>query len=161
VQRVMEDWGKALRMAQGGEQGFLDRAADLAVHGTPAAIHQLLAREAEVQRLDAVRRLPDPPARAIEMLEGWIVLGISDKALLDEEDIANAHVIVYGLAEDAGLRRFGPRYFFTPGALTCGKVGVLELLGDGQLQVSVYEYSGTPLWSEILQGRAPQLVVTT
>jgi len=43
-----------------------------------------------------VRRLPPPPARAIEMIDDRVVLLVHDKAVLDEEDIANAHLIVYG-----------------------------------------------------------------
>ena len=43
-----------------------------------------------------------------------------DKAILDEDDVANAHVIVYGEAADADFKRFGPRSFLTPGPVAKG-----------------------------------------
>ncbi|HEY2735695.1 MAG TPA: hypothetical protein VGI70_16975, partial [Polyangiales bacterium] len=84
-----------------GEDEFLRRGAALACAGSADDIEGLLAEDRAAQRLSLLRRLPPPPARAIEMLEKWIVLAVHDKAILDEDDVANAHVIVYGKAPEA------------------------------------------------------------
>src|SRR5262249_6252083 len=62
--------------------------------------------------------LPPPPSRAVEMLDDRIVLMVYDKAVLDEEDVANATAIVWGNAQEAQLRPIGPRGFVTPGWVT-------------------------------------------
>ena len=91
------------------EEEFLTRAAELAVSGDAEEIGALLAQHRAATRLHAIRKLPEAPARAIEMMDKWIVLAVHDKAVLDEDDIANAHIIVYGRADEAGIKRFGPR----------------------------------------------------
>jgi len=161
IDAVVGSWAGEIMGGPADEDAFLTRAATLAVDGTPEAISTLLNADTFSRRLALVRRLPPAPARAIEMLDKWIVLGVHDKAVLDEEDIANADVIVYGKSDAPHLKRFGPRAFFTPGPLSAGNVGLLELMPEGQLEVSVYDLSGTPVWSETLQSRAAKLVVTT
>jgi hypothetical protein len=161
IDAVVGNWAGEIMGGTADEDAFLTRAATLAVEGTPEAIAGLLNADTFARRLGLVRKLPQAPARAIEMLDKWIVLGVHDKAVLDEEDIANADVIVYGKADASHLKRFGPRAFFTPGPLSAGNVGMLELMADGQLEVSVYDLTGTPVWSETLQSRAAKLVVTS
>lgn len=160
IDAVVGNWAGEIMGGEADEEAFLNRAAALAVDGTPDAIAALLNADMFARRLGLVRKLPPAPARAIEMLDKWIVLGVHDKAVLDEEDIANADVIVYGKGDAPHLKRFGPRAFFTPGPLSAGNVGMLELMPDGQLEVSVYDLTGTPVWSETLQSRAAKLVVT-
>ena len=89
-----------------------------------------------------------------------MVLFVHDKAILDEEDIANAHLIVYGRASESDLRRFGRRAFFTPGPLKGGRVGVLEATDDG-VTVSLYDLSGQPVWRETLAQAATKVTVAT
>ncbi|MEO0326623.1 MAG: hypothetical protein AAF447_27005, partial [Myxococcota bacterium] len=79
---------------------------------------------------------------------------------LDEDDIANANIIVYGHAEGPLLKRFGPRAFFTPGPLARGTVGLLELDGDGHVVIATYTPAGEALTREQLQGRATKLTVS-
>ena len=149
--------------ARGGleRDDFLERAADLAVNGSAESIAQLLALERTQSRMTLVRRLPEPPARAIEMLDTWIVLAVYDKAVLDEDDIANAHVIVYGRGDEPSFKRFGPRCFFTPGPLTRGHVGCLELMKEGHMEVRLLDLEGTLLWREPLLAAGSKLVVTS
>jgi hypothetical protein len=154
---IVERWA---RERLGPEQ-FLARGAELACSGSPDEIGALLREEDAAQRLMAVRRLPDPPARAIEMMDTWLVLAVHDKAVLEEDDIANAHVIVYGRAKEAAIKRFGPRCFFTPGPIAGGKLGMLSLRADGQLDVSLLDLRGEVLATEALQAGAGRLVVTT
>jgi hypothetical protein len=156
IESVAADWSRA-RLEQ---DEFLTRAAELSCSGSANDISQLLAQEREGGRFDLIRKLPDPPARAIEMLDSWIVLAVHDKAVLDEDDIANAHIIVYGRADEASLKRFGPRCFFTPGPLAAGKLGCLELLPEGHMQIHLLGLDGESLRSESLYGTSAKLVVT-
>ena len=91
-----------------GEQEFLRNGVELACEGTPDQISALLSEEREVSRLQRIRVLPPPPARAIEMMDRFLVLAVYDKAVLDEDDIANAQVIVYGRAEEPGVEALRP-----------------------------------------------------
>lgn len=139
---------------------FLEVAVDVAASGTSDAIEALLDIDEQVTRLDAIRTLPPAPARAVEMIGDRIVLVIHDKKVLDEEDIANAAVIVYGRSQEMLLKRFGPRYFFTPGPLEQGRVGLIDLEEDGRIAVAAYAPSGEPLWREVLQGRKGKVSVS-
>jgi hypothetical protein len=134
------------------EPEFLARAAALACDGSADEIGALLAQERSGGQLQLLRKLPEPPARAIEMLDKWIVLAVYDKAVLDEDDIANAHIIVYGRSEEPGIKRFGPRCFFTPGPLESGKVGCIELMPQGHIEVRLLDLSGAVLFREALYG---------
>jgi hypothetical protein len=154
---VVSEWSKEnLR-----EDDFLARGAVLACDGGADAIEALLGEDRSVQRWSAVRRLPDPPARAIEMLEKWIVLAVHDKAILDEDDVANAHLIVYGKAGEADFKRFGPRSFLTPGPLSKGKVGRLTLRDDGHLDIDLLDLKGATVLHEEVSPSAAKVVVTS
>lgn len=156
VEDAVRSWsGESL-----GEDEFLSRAVTLACEGEADQIDALLSEDRATQRLSAVRKLPDPPARAIEMLDKWIVLAVHDKAVLDEDDVANAHVIVYGKASEADFKRFGPRSFLTPGPLGKGKVGRLTLRDDGNLEVALLDLSGTELLREEISLATAKVVVT-
>lgn len=139
---------------------FLAQAVELALSGSPEQVQSLLAAEARGRRLSAVRCLPEPPSRAVEMLERWILLAVFDKAVLDEDDIANTHVILYGKTEQPALARFGPRCFFSPGPLSGGHVGHLELQPNGDLYLQVRDLAGRILQSEVLAAIPAKFVVT-
>jgi len=143
-----------------GSASFLTRAAEVACSGDADAIDALLAAQQARQQLRRVRKLPEPPARAIELLEQWIVLGVHDKAVLDEEDIANAHVILYGKASQPAVKSFGPRCFFTPGPISARRVGILEVQDDGELEVQVRDLEGKILTRERILRGAGKVVVT-
>ncbi|MCA9576032.1 MAG: hypothetical protein R3B40_11170 [Polyangiales bacterium] len=153
---------ESLKAATGGTDGtFLGAAVDAALHGSPAAIAALLDADAEFEKLRALQILPPAPARAVEMLDDRMVLLVHDKAVLAEDDIANASVIVFGRSKELLLKRFGSRYFFTPGPLSQGQVGLLEREGDGRLAAAAFDLSGRPLWREILQWRTAKIMVAT
>ncbi len=118
----------------------------VAIDGTPQAIDALLESERAVRSLERLRTLPPPPARAVEMLGDRICLVVHDKKILDEEDIANAAVIVYGASPERLLKRFGPRYFFTPGPLAeDGVLGVLEFDDEGHAAILTVDMKGVEL----------------
>lgn len=141
-------------------RSFLDRAVDLACHGTPEQLFEELDADRQLRRLERLRALPASPARAVEIVGDRIVLMVHDKRVLDEDDIANATMIVYGRSDELLLKRFGPRYFFSPGPLAGGKVGLLEADEDGRIALSAYAPSGEPLWREVLQGKRSKLSVS-
>lgn len=141
------------------ERSFLDRAIEFADAG-PDEIEALLADDAVLTRLRSIHRLPDPPARAVEMIDDRLLLFVYDKGVLDEEDIANAHMIVYGRGETADLRRFGRRVFFTPGPLATQRVGLLEATTDGLFALS-YDLTGPLVWREALAFAATKVIVAT
>ena len=141
------------------DEEFLRRGVELACHGSAAAIRQLLQADQEAQRLSLLRRLPEPPACAIEMLDKWIILAVHDKAVLEEDDVANAHVIVYGHAEKAHYKRFGPRSFLTPGPLSQGLVGSVGLRPDGALELNLLDLDGSKVLTESLAPAAVGKVV--
>jgi len=160
IDRMVTSWARDIMNGEPTEDQFLASAVEAATDGSAADIERLLVADVAARRLSTIRKLPPPPARAIEMIDDRIILCVHDKAVLDEEDIANANVIVYGRSTGPDLKRFGPRYFFTPGPVTNGKVGVLESEPDGRLVVALYELTGAPIWREPLDKRVMKLVVT-
>jgi hypothetical protein len=144
--RALEAWRLELEGGEGARD-FLSRATDAVVRGPSHAIEALLEADALRAALDGVRILPAAPARAVELLDDRVVLLVHDKSVLDEEDIANAHLVVYGRSEASELRRFGRRIFFTPGPVSLGHVGLLEASEDG-VTLALYDLEGVPLWRE-------------
>jgi hypothetical protein len=157
VERAIKAWALELG-GEHAEDSFLERAALLARQGRPEDIEHLLEVDASRSRLEFVRKLPPSPARAIEMMDDRVVLFVHDKAILNEEDIANAQLIVYGRANESDLRRFGRRTFFTPGPLHGGRVGVLEASED-RVTVSLYDLAGIPVWRESVAPKATKVMV--
>ena len=140
--------------------GFLSRAAALALKGTPDAIDALLAEPDPGREVALLRRLPEAPMRAVDMLDRFVVLAVHDKAVLDEEDIANAHAIAYGRADEPACKRFGQRCFLTPGPLAGGTVARVRLLPEGALELAVLRLDGSVVASERLSDGGARLVVT-
>lgn len=159
IDGVLAKWANDLMDGRASEDAFLDHVIRLAPTGTASQIEALLAADTAVQRLDVVRKLPPPPARAIEMIDDRIVLMVHDKAVLDEEDIANASIIVYGKSDKHDLKRFGTRYFFTPGPAKDGHVGLIEIEEDGRVAVTVFDTAGTPVSREMLAARGGKMTV--
>ncbi|MEM1417053.1 MAG: hypothetical protein AAGH15_19305 [Myxococcota bacterium] len=159
AERLCLDWELELR-AELPDGDFLTGALALALEGAPPEIERLLERDRQRERLSRLRTLPPPPARAVEMVGDRIVLVVYDKKVLDEDDIANASIIVYGRSEEELLKRFGPRAFFTPGPLSRGVVGVLEVEDDGRVALATFSTEGEPRGREVLHGGASKLTVS-
>ena len=161
LEKVVAKWAREIMEGDASEDAFLARASEVAKNGNAGAIEALLASDHAVRRLDALRTLPPPPSRAIEMVDDRIGMVVHDKAILDEEDIANANVIVYGKSTEMVLKRFGPRYFFTPGPLAGQKLGLLELEPSGALVIAVFDPKGKPITRETLQARTSSKMMVT
>jgi hypothetical protein len=158
---VVERWAAEVMGGEASEDAFLREAAKLAATGDPRQIDNLLRRDHEVQRLSSLRCLPPSPARAVEVYDDKVVLFVHDKGQLDEEDIANAFLVVYGRSKGSAFNRFGPRAFFTPGPLQAGgRVAVLEREDDGNLVIAMFDpQTGEPAGRETLVTKRTRLVV--
>lgn len=152
--------GARARIDAADGRSFEDRAAEIALRGTASDIERVVDADVELERLAALRTVPRSPARAIEMLDDRIVIIVHDKTLLDEDDIANASVIVYGQSKELLVKRFGQRAFFSPGPLALDRVGILEHEEDGRVALSVFDTAGTPILREALAQRATKLTVS-
>jgi hypothetical protein len=162
VDGVVTDWAEEIMEGSASLDAFLDRVMAVTRDGQAQTIDRLLRADAEVRRLGRVRKLPPPPARAIELVEDRIVTAVYDKAVLDEDDIANATLVVYGKSDDTLIKRFGPRHFFTPGPLSKRRVAVVEPEPDGQIVIALYETTGAPVWREVLStGATSKLTVAS
>lgn len=159
LREVTRDWAREIFGAEPDPEAFLERAVELAIGGTPEQIEELLEAESSLRRLSAIRKLPPPPARAVELLADRILLAVYDKSVLDEEDIANAALIVYGKGKEAEIRRFGSRYFLTPGPAAEGRVALVEVEDDGGVSIALYETSGLPVWREKMARRTSKMSV--
>lgn len=162
AREAARDWGAELLQGAPGEPAFLERAFELARHGSAAQLTELLARDRAARRLVALRTLPAPPARAVEMFEDKIVLFVHDKAQLDAEDIANAYLVVYGRSKSVALNHFGPRTFFSPGPLKGGQLACLERHGDSGAAVVQFDLSSGEVLSRtpLLAGRSKMVVLS-
>ena len=149
----------AVDLGLGGDTSFLDRALAAALSENTRALDEFLTADLYARRLLDVRRLPDSPARAVEFLDDRIVLFVRDKSVLDEEDIANANLIVYASASESQLHKFGRRAFFSPGPLSAGRVGVIESSEEG-FSVAVYDVSGMPILRESLANAVTKVMVS-
>jgi hypothetical protein len=156
LERATERWRSELGV--GTDEAFLVRTLDAALSASAEEIEQLLADDRLTARLGQVRKLPPAPARAIELMEDRVVLIVHDKAVLDEEDIANANLIVYGQAAEASLRRFGKRAFFTPGPLAGRRVGIVEAMDDG-VYAAIMDLTGASILREALTAATTKLTV--
>jgi hypothetical protein len=161
LDKVLAHWRAEVSRGVSDEEAFLTQALELALGSESSAIRALLARDQERQRLSALRAVPAPPARAVELFDDKVVLFVHDKAQLDQEDIVNAFLIVYGRSKQGAMHRFGPRTFFTPGPLKQGRVAVLERDPEGHLVIASFDpRTGEPRGRELLPVRRSRMVVT-
>ncbi|GAC1351583.1 MAG: hypothetical protein NVS3B20_02830 [Polyangiales bacterium] len=121
---VVEGWTELL----GATPPLAERVSAI-LDADAATIRAEIDRERAKRRLSLLRSLPFEDARSIEMLNDRLVLLVEDSAVLDEEDLLPASVIVFGLGP-AMLRRVGSRVFLSPG-LPCHRSEGLLLLEEG------------------------------
>ncbi|MEM6962752.1 MAG: hypothetical protein AAF355_04415 [Myxococcota bacterium] len=159
IDRIMREWIDEVTHGRFDEVRFLDYAAQLILRGSADEIAELLDADQKVTRLRKIRSVPRPPERDVEMVSDRIVLVVYDKAILDEDDIANATLIVYGKSSEVFLKQFGPRYFFTPGPLEQNRVAVIEVDSEQSVSIVAYDLQGTLVFRETLSARATKMQV--
>lgn len=154
LDRMVEDRARRIVGDDPTDEAAWKRASALAKNGSPDAIDAYLATERERRRLRALESLPRPALRTMEMVGDRVSVLIHDKALLDEEDIFPAALLVYGKGESCLAKRIGTRWFLSPGRLSEGSgVCVLEENGD-DLVANFFSQTGAPVLSERMPSAA-------
>ncbi|HEY8041200.1 MAG TPA: hypothetical protein VIF15_15445 [Polyangiaceae bacterium] len=143
------------------DEGIWDRAFTVAATGSVAELDTFLRGERGRMRLKSLERLPPDELRSVEMFGDRVAVLLHDKALLDEEDIFSASLLIYGRSDAPLIKKIGPRWFLTPGPIGgpgCGAI-VLDDAGD-DLVATLYDAEGRVSHSEALHiGRAAKLSV--
>jgi hypothetical protein len=133
LDHVVEEWAQTI-----GVDATIDdrlRSDPSLLDAEPAVIAEEVERERARLRLGRLRTLAGPGLRALEILNDRVVLLVDDKAVLDEEDLLPATIIVFGKGEPT-VRRIGSRTFACPGALNVRGQGVI-LLDEGEASVNI------------------------
>lgn len=141
LDRAMAGWAEKLG-APRDDEALLDEVALLAPDAPAEALDALLAREALRARLSDVTDLTASSGCRVEMVEDRLLLVMHDRAKPDEDDLANALVIVQGSALRPDLQLAGGRAILMPGdASRGGHLGLVERLGE-RLRVAVLDGRG-------------------
>jgi hypothetical protein len=154
LERVVVSWAREIVGANPSDEALFKRAAIRCARAAPDDIDQFVEGERARLRLGVFMSLPPGQSRTIEILDGRVVLFVYDKAMLDEEDIAAAQLLVFGKAREPLIRRVGARVFLAPGPigsptggsalLDDGAEGIrIEILGPGGV-VTAHEQIGGP-----------------
>lgn len=159
VERCLFDWGcdrvfylgsdDALDQAAVGwaerlgaprdDAAFLDEVSALAPDGAPDVLDALLVRDARRRRL---ADLAGVSGRHVEMLDDRLLVVTSDALTPDEDDLANAAIVVQGRIARPELRLVGARALLMPGDLARhGHVGLVERVPQG-VRVSLHDPDG-------------------
>jgi hypothetical protein len=152
LDRLVLDWARRLVGPDPSEQGLWKRAAERCGRASPDAIDRFIAAERRRERLRALRCLPVAASRTIEILEGRVAVLLYDKAILDEEDILPASLLVFGRSKEPVVRQVGSRTFVSPGEIGGGSAGVALFSDDdnGDLTVSIYDLEGGIVESQVV-----------
>jgi hypothetical protein len=143
LDRLVLDWARRLVGLDPSDEGMWDRAAARCLAATHEEIDRFVDAERRRERLKALKCLPVATSRTIELLEGRVAVLLYDKALLDEEDILPASLLIFGKSREPLVRQVGSRTFVSPGELG-PRSGVALFRDDdaGELSVSMYEPGG-------------------
>lgn len=157
LDRVVASWAHDIVGSNPSESVVFERAARSCVNASPEEIELFVASERARRRLRILTTVPAPPGRTIELFDGRIAVFVYDKALLDEDDIAGASVLVFGKSDKALAHHVGSRTFVTPGRLApetrCG-VAVIDDEGGNGIQIDFLDKeTGVVLSSERIEGR--------
>jgi hypothetical protein len=151
LDRAVASWARKLVGDDPSDDAAWRRAADVATSGTAEQIDRFVQTERARLRLKALEALPEQLARTIEMIGDRIAVLIYDKAMLDEEDILAANLLVFGKSDAPLLRQIGARWFVAPGPIggEGGGIAVVDDEGD-EVTVTLYDSTGTPSRREAL-----------
>src|SRR6185369_15361056 len=149
-------WARDLVGADPTEEALFTRAAARCANASPGEIDHFVEGERARLRLKMFVSLPSRSRRAVEILDGRVVLLVHDKATLDEEDIAAAQILVFGKSAEPMIRRVGPRMFVAPGPIATGDGGsaLLDDGGGGGIRIEIINAAGAVTAQEILAGAA-------
>ena len=143
MDQVVAAWASGLVEDDPAEGALFERAAVRGANASADELDSFVDREQARLRLKVLVSLPRAPKRTIEILDGRVVLFVHDKAMLDEEDIAAAALLVFGRSAEPLIKRVGARTFLSPGPV--GEAGGGRALlddGGGGIKIELIDASG-------------------
>jgi hypothetical protein len=141
LDRAMVGWAERLG-APRDDEALLDEVALLAPDAPAEVLEALLAREAVRARLSDVTDLTAASGCRVEMADDRLVLVAHDRARPDDDDLANALVVVQGSHPRPDLQVANGRVILMPGDVSRGgHMGLIERVGD-RLRVAVLDGRG-------------------
>jgi hypothetical protein len=149
LDEVVSAWAEELVGEDPTELGVWTRSFHACAEAPPETIDEYLAAEQERRALRAFESLPDAGTRAVEMLGGALAVMIYDKALLDEEDMLPARLLLFGKSRGAIVKQVGQRWFLSPGSFDEAGLMTLDDDGDG-VALTLYDKNLDLLRSEQL-----------
>jgi hypothetical protein len=151
LDQLVLGWARRLVGDDPTDAGIWDRAAACS-GAAPREIEQFVESERKRQRLKALQCLPGAAALTIEILEGRVAVLLYDKALLDEEDILPASLLIFGKNQDPLVRTVGARTFISPGEIGSGPAGVALLrdVPSGEIELGIFSPDGRKLESYVV-----------
>jgi hypothetical protein len=154
LDQVVDQWACRLVGPRPTEELIWERAAERCSRASAPEIARFLEAERARQRLQALQSLPNPRCRTVEILEGRLAILLYDKALLDEEDMLPASLLIFGKNREPLVHRVGARTFLSPGEIGEGRSGVAVVTEElnGELWVSFFHPEGKLLESHRLSG---------
>ncbi|MCU0694317.1 MAG: hypothetical protein MUF54_23255 [Polyangiaceae bacterium] len=161
LESVVEAWAFGLVGGDPSDEAVWARAAARCLKADSTGIDAFLKTERQRARLRQLEALPRPDARSIELIENLVAVLIHDKALLDEEDILPATLLLFGKASEPVVHRVGQRLFVSPGPVDHPRGGA-ALVAEERVGVvvSVYGPSGVVTRREVAgSGKAARLMV--
>ncbi|HEY2512795.1 MAG TPA: hypothetical protein VGI39_18140 [Polyangiaceae bacterium] len=143
-------WARRLVESDPSDDAAWSRAAQVALRGSPDEIDAFVRRERARQRLRVLEALPpNAGARTIEMIGDRVAVLLHDKAMLDEEDIFGANLLVFGKSPEPLVKKVGTRWFMTPGVIGSAGGGAAVLDDSGEeIVASIYGADGRCSFSE-------------
>jgi hypothetical protein len=156
LERVVVSWASEIVGENPSGEALFKRAAARCARAAPAEIDHFVEGERARLRLEVFVSLPSGHSRTIEILDGRVVLFVYDKAMLDEEDISAAQLLVFGEAREPLIHRVGARVFLAPGPIGCptGGSAVLDDGADG-IRVEILGPGGVVTATEQVGGPRP------
>lgn len=136
LDRVVEAWATELVHGEPSDEAVWERASRGCARSEAAAIDEFLRRERKRGQLKVFECLPHATARTIEIFEGLVAVILHDKALLDEEDILPASILVFGKSREPIVHKVGPRTFVSPGPLGHPRGGLVLLADEAEAVVA-------------------------
>jgi hypothetical protein len=160
---VVKQWAHELVKGDPSDSAVWQRAAQSCAGASAEQISAFLAAERRRQQLKQLECLPHANARTIELFESVVAVLIHDKALLDEEDMLPASILVFGRSAEPVIHKIGLRCFLSPGPVTHpnGGVALLAEEEDGNVRASLYGIDGSVVKSEVVAqpNRAARMTV--
>jgi len=148
---VVSRWAVDLVKGDPSDDAVWKRAQETCARGTHVQIQAFLELERRRQRLKRLECLPHPTARTIEMFDTVVTVLIHDKALLDEEDMLPASLLVFGRSAEPIIHRIGMRCFLSPGPAAHPRGGVALLTQEeDNVRATIYGADGAIVMNEIV-----------